>query len=316
MDRRKFYLELGQRLEAEGTVRIATGIRGERTGRKRFLTAAEEPDRDEFAEKLAGRQRVVVCGGGHVSLALEQVLKTLPLHLTVIDDRPEFASKERFRLADRVLCQDYRRALREHDFGEEAYFVIVTRGHASDDDCLSEILRLPRAYVGMIGSRSKVAAAFEKLRREGWGDEVQKGIHAPIGLPIGGRTPGEIAVSIAAELIQVRNQKGLAVFDPEVIGALTEEADPCVMVTVMEKTGSSPGKKSSRMLVLPDGSTRGTIGGGSVEYTAAKEAEKYLGQDVCQVRDYDLTDAPDTGLGMVCGGKIRVLFETLEPAAV
>ena len=168
----------------------------------------------------------------------------------------------------------------------------------------------------MIGSRSKVAAAFEKLRREGWGDEVQKGIHAPIGLPIGGRTPGEIAVSIAAELIQVRNQKGLAVFDPEVIGALTEEADPCVMVTVMEKTGSSPGKKSSRMLVLPDGSTRGTIGGGSVEYTAAKEAEKYLGQDVCQVRDYDLTDAPDTGLGMVCGGKIRVLFETLEPAAV
>ena len=78
MDRRKFYLELGQRLEAEGTARIATGIRGERTGRKRFLTAAEEPDRDEFAEKLAGRQRVVVCGGGHVSLALEQVLKTLP----------------------------------------------------------------------------------------------------------------------------------------------------------------------------------------------------------------------------------------------
>ena len=88
-------------------------------------------------------------------------------------------------------------------------------------------------------------------------------------------------MSIAAELIQVRNQKGLAVFDPEVIGALTEEADPCVMVTVMEKTGSSPGKKSSRMLVLPDGSTRGTIGGGSVEYTAAKRGRRNTWDRTC-----------------------------------
>ena len=308
MDRRKFYLELGQRLEAEGTARIATGIRGERTGRKRFLTAAEEPDRDEFAEKLAGRQRVVVCGGGHVSLALEQVLKTLPLHLTVIDDRPEFASKERFRLADRVLCQDYRRALREHDFGEEAYFVIVTRGHASDDDCLSEILRLPRAYVGMIGSGRKVALAFQRLRADGFSEEEMKRVHAPVGLSIGAQTPAEIAVSIAAEIIQEKNRYQRNILE-EAVAEGIRSPQGRVLVSVIEKHGSSPRGTGTRMVVSEDGSIYGTIGGGSVEFAAAERAERLT--EEFALEEYDLGNSQAAGLGMVCGGRVKVMFELL-----
>lgn len=266
-----------------------------------------------WKETFYGRPRVVVFGGGHVSLALERVLKTLDLHLTVVDDRPEFASRERFREADEVLCTDFSDMSRL-DFGDCAYYVIVTRGHSHDYTCLVQAMKRPHAYIGMIGSRKKVSATFQRLREEGWSEGAIAEIHAPIGLKIGGITPGEIAVSIAAELIQEKNKKEKTVFQEEIAEGLAREKGPLVLAVVLNKTGSSPGKKGCRLLVAENGRTYGTIGGGAVEHAVIQEAAASLGRELFEVREYNLSDVGAASLGMICGGQIRVLLESLPPA--
>ena len=217
--------------------------------------------------------QVVVFGGGHVSLALEKVLKTLDLTLTVVDDRPEFSDKERFSEADRVLTMSYEK-LSEVDFGFAPYFIIVTRGHKDDERCLRVCTFCETfAYIGMIGSRGKVAMTFERLAADGISREALEEVHAPIGLKLGGNTPGEIAVSIAAELIQVKNQKERSLFSEELEQGLQKEKGPLILATVIEKTGSSPGKRGARMLVNEKGSIYGTIGGGTVEYTVIERSQ-------------------------------------------
>ena len=108
---------------------------------------------------------------------------------------------------------------------------------------------------------------FERLAADGISREALEEVHAPIGLKLGGNTPGEIAVSIAAELIQVKNQKERSLFSEELEQGLQKEKGPLILATVIEKTGSSPGKRGARMLVNEKGSIYGTIGGGTVEYT-------------------------------------------------
>ncbi|MEF2851306.1 MAG: XdhC/CoxI family protein, partial [Lachnospiraceae bacterium] len=195
------------------------------------------------------------------------------------------------------------------------YFIIVTRGHKDDERCLRYALSVKHSYIGMIGSRGKVALTFERLAADGISREALEEVHAPIGLKLGGNTPGEIAVSIAAELIQVKNQKERSLFSEELEQGLQKEKGPLILATVIEKTGSSPGKRGARMLVNEKGSIYGTIGGGTVEYTVIGEAKAFLaensGKDLFEIREYDLSNEGAASLGMICGGHIKILLESL-----
>jgi xanthine dehydrogenase accessory factor len=149
---------------------------------------------------------LVVVGAGHVAQPVSHLGKLLGFEVTVIDDRPEYATAARFPDADQVLCQPFVPALRSLDLGPRHHLVIVTRGHRYDMDCLKESITLPVAYIGMIGSRNRVETVFRLLEEEDGIDPAHfDRVFSPIGLDINARSPAEIAVAVAAELLKVRN---------------------------------------------------------------------------------------------------------------
>jgi xanthine dehydrogenase accessory factor len=148
-------------------------------------------------------------GGGHVSQKLAPLADTLGFRIVVVDDRSEFANPERFPQAEEFVVPDsYENAIQQGDIDAESYLVIVTRGHLHDKTVLAQALRTPAAYIGMIGSIRKRDAIYDELRAVGFTDHDFRRVHSPIGLKIGAESPEEIAVSIAAELIQVRSGLG------------------------------------------------------------------------------------------------------------
>ena len=125
--------------------------------------------------------------------------------VTVIDDRADFASRERFPDENvRVIANDFVQALRSISITPASHIVIVTRGHRHDEICLREVIERPARYIGMIGSRRRTTTIREHMRKEGVGVELLKRVHAPIGLDIGAQTPEEIAVAILSEIVLVR----------------------------------------------------------------------------------------------------------------
>ncbi len=158
-----------------------------------------------YAEPFLPAPELVVVGGGHVAQPIAQLGKLLGFSVTVIDDRVEYANRDRFPTADRVICEEFLPALRGLGLGARHHVVLVTRGHHHDMECLREVLSLPLAYIGMIGSRTRVGTVFRMLTEEHVADPKRlEWVHAPIGLDIGACTPAEIAVSVAAELVKVR----------------------------------------------------------------------------------------------------------------
>ena len=246
-------------------------------------------------------ERLILCGGGHVSLELAHIAARLEFEVVVIDDRPEFANDERFPMVHQVLCMPFEEALDQLGSRDTDFYAILTRGHAFDKECLAHVLRGQYAYVGMIGRRTKVAAVYKVLREEGFSQEMLDGVHSPIGLSIGGQTPAEIAVSIAAQLVQVRAQRGP--------GAVRPPQEPGMLCTIVEKHGSAPRGVGTWMLVRPDGTCAGTIGGGQVEYQAKLHAQAlWASGSQGETVEYDLSHAA-AELGMVCGGRVKVRFE-------
>lgn len=157
-----------------------------------------------FLDPISPKARLLILGGGHIALPLVRIGKLLNYEVTVVDDRPSFANPGRFPEADGVLCEEFRKAIRDYTFDTNTYVIIVTRGHRHDQTCLEEALKKPQAaYLGMIGSRRKVATLLGNLREEGYSEEDLNKVHSPIGLDIGAQTPEEIAVSIMAEMIMV-----------------------------------------------------------------------------------------------------------------
>lgn len=160
-----------------------------------------------FVESLRPVSSVYIFGAGHVGEAVAHVASYVDFTITVVDDRPEFASVSRIPDADEaIVLESFDRALEGLDVDEDTYLIIVTRGHAHDKTVLAQCLRTEAGYVGMIGSRRKNKLIFEALLDEGFSPADIERVHAPIGLPIGGDTPQEIAVSIVAQLIQVRDR--------------------------------------------------------------------------------------------------------------
>lgn len=146
-------------------------------------------------------ERVVIFGGGHCALALAPVLRSVGFRVAVFDDRPEFASAERFPEAETVVCGAYTDIAAHLELTAEDYAVVMTSGHSHDFEVEEQLLRRPLAYVGVMGSRTKTAYVNGKLREAGVPEEAIQQVHTPIGTAIKAVTPEEIAVSITGELI-------------------------------------------------------------------------------------------------------------------
>lgn len=150
---------------------------------------------------------MVVVGAGHVAQPLCTLGALLGLRVRVLDDRPQFATRERFPEADEVRSVDFGDPFADIPLHRWSHVVLVTRGHRYDYECLRKVLErssLP-GYIGMIGSRRRVRATFDALLEEGFQRELLARVHAPIGLDLGGETPAEIAVSVAAEIVHYWN---------------------------------------------------------------------------------------------------------------
>lgn len=157
-----------------------------------------------FADVFAEPPEVVIVGGGHVGRAVATVAHTLGYRMTVIDDRTDFANSDRFPEAHTVIAGDIEEALASHPANRNSAIVIVTRGHKYDYQALSAAARSNAGYIGLMGSRRKVALIYRQLLRDGVPEERLRDIHAPIGLDIGAVSPEEIAISIMAEITMDR----------------------------------------------------------------------------------------------------------------
>lgn len=253
-----------------------------------------------------GWLHLVILGGGHVGKALAALGNVMGYHITVMDDREEFACSARHPLADELVCAPFGELEKRIPEYDNCYYVIVTRGHEGDFVCADQILKRPFSYLGMIGSRSKAAAVRERLLKAGHDRKMVDQIHMPIGIRLGGGEPQEIAVSILAQIVQVKNEKNQAAPSQEVCRAL-EAGIPGVLVTIVEKSGSAPRGVGTSMYVGDDGTLYGTIGGGRMEYQAVCDAAQ-VGRSTVRKR-YSLSNAEAGGLGMVCGGEILVEME-------
>ena len=147
---------------------------------------------------------LVICGGGHVGLAIASIADLLGFDITVIDDRQEFANKERFPMAKDIICGDFGEVIDSLSIGTSSHFVLVSRGHQQDTLALRHIVTRGAGYVGMIGSRRRVSTVLGNLQADGISAEVLARVHTPIGLDIGAETPEEIALAILAEIVLVR----------------------------------------------------------------------------------------------------------------
>lgn len=183
--------------EAIATPRARDGLRE---------VASADGTVEVYVEIRRAVQELVIVGAGHIALPMVHLGALLGFRVTVLDDRPDFATRERFPDAERVIRADFSDPFAEVRLHERSYLLLVTRGHKYDYECLVRALRTdpPPAYIGMIGSRRRVRATYVQLVEEGFGPDAIERIHAPVGLDIGAETPEEIAVAVAAELVKLR----------------------------------------------------------------------------------------------------------------
>ena len=150
---------------------------------------------------------VYVFGGGHVAQELVPVISHVGFRVVVYEDRENFARPELFQGVHHTILGSFERISEHITIHENDYAVIMTRGHQSDYEVLRQVLRTQAAYIGVIGSRQKIAATTKRLLEDGISEQDIARLHTPIGLPIKGETPAEIAISIAAEMILFRAER-------------------------------------------------------------------------------------------------------------
>ena len=151
--------------------------------------------------------RMVIVGAGHIAIPLSRLGDMLGLRVEVLDDRPDFATRERFPEADAVRVIDFRDPFADTPLAPHDHVVLVTRGHSFDYECLTRLLRMTSQphYIGMIGSRRRVRATHEQLLRDGFTTGEMGRVRAPVGLDLGGQTPVEIALAVAAEIVMLHS---------------------------------------------------------------------------------------------------------------
>lgn len=157
-----------------------------------------------FIDVHATQLKLLILGAGHVGQRVAEAAAAAGIPYAVVDERAEFANQERFPHASGILVKLPHKAVKSA-VDAKTYVVIVTRGHALDEECLAAALKTKARYIGMIGSRSKVPLAFKALNRKGFHPEKDPRVYSPIGLDCGGKSPGAIAISILAEILAVHH---------------------------------------------------------------------------------------------------------------
>ena len=276
-------------------------------------------DGQSYIRVFVPENRLVLLGGGHIAQPLCEMASMLDFSVTVVDDRITFANSERFPKAAQVICNSFSSAISDLKIRATDYVCVITRGHRWDGECLRQILSgtLP-TYLGMIGSRRRVAGLMNLLAEEGFPADDLARIHAPIGLKINALTPAEIAVSICAEMIAhrrsyVRKDSNISLeqtnTDFAMLRFLAENTQPKACALVLSSTGSTPAKPGAMMAVDYLGNGYGTIGGGCSEAAVMVRARKIMGTGKSCVVEIDMTNYVAESEGMVCGGTMRVLLE-------
>lgn len=330
-----FYTELKKAIETtEGDIWAETVLSGEHAGEKRLLHACPEKAgeengfQDTFCERVRRTPKLIVCGAGHVSMPIIRMGRMLGFVVTVIEDRPKFADHARAAGADRVICDPFASGLAQIKGDSDSWFIIVTRGHRYDTECLAAILKKNYAYVGMMGSRRRTAIVKDQLEEQGVSREILDAVHTPIGLKIGAETPEEIAVSVMAEIIQVKSGRNKnsggnsgGYTDEILTGILGTESggdSPAgqqkVLATIISRKGSAPRSVGTKMLIMEDGATVDTIGGGCVESEIIQKALLMMrvGKPDFQICKVDMTASEAEDEGMVCGGVVEVMLERIK----
>jgi xanthine dehydrogenase accessory factor len=164
---------------------------------------------DVYIDPITPAPRLYIVGAGHVGWSLARIAPDAGFRVFVIDDREKFANSERFPMAEEIAVEDIGDWLHRADIAPSSYVVVVTRGHTHDFEALRALAARDLRYLGLIGSRAKIARIFDALENEGLPVDALERVHAPIGLDIGAVTPAEIAVSILAELIATRHGRSI-----------------------------------------------------------------------------------------------------------
>lgn len=168
----------------------------------------EEPSSVFFLEPVFPPAHLIIAGAGHIGKSLSHLANMLEFEVTVIDDREEYASSENIPDADHIIVNEIGNAMKKITKTRDTYVVIVTRGHKDDAEALKSCIGTELAYIGMIGSKNKIAAMRNSFINNGWATTKQwEEIFAPVGVNIKSRTVEEIAVSVAAQLVLVRNSR-------------------------------------------------------------------------------------------------------------
>lgn len=274
-----------------------------------------------FVEPYFPRERLIVLGGGHIALPLVEIAARVGFQVTVVDDRPSFANSYRFPTAEKVLCESFTTCFKQLKITRNDYIVIITRGHRHDAECLRQILKEPESiYLGMIGSKRRVAVVKQDLAGEGYEEERLNRICTPIGLDIGAATPEEISISIIAELIKRKRKDAIescyvnrSDLDYHMIPLLETFVDTrCSMVTILAVKGSVPRGVGAKMIVKETGQIQGSIGGGCSEAAIMRTAIEMIGTHTWKIIDIDMTAEAAEEEGMVCGGIMTVLIEDMS----
>ena len=198
------------KITAMGTFDEAHGLRFaelDETMLRPWLTSSAVYRKGEpsyYVEPISRAGRVYIFGGGHVGKALAPVLANVGFRVAVFDNREDFAKPENYPTAEQVIFADFSDIYSHITLTPDDYVVIMTPGHQADYQVLEQALRSQTRYIGCIGSRHKIARTQQLLREAGISEEKIHSVHSPIGLAIGAETPAEIAISIAAEMIQCR----------------------------------------------------------------------------------------------------------------
>lgn len=191
---------LEQRIVREAAERLA-----EERSRLLSLETDSGGQADVFFEVMPSPPKLIVVGAGHIAVPLVKMAKLMDYHVVVVDDRILFANRERFPDADEVVVGDMAETVKDMDITPTTYVVLITRGHKYDEPCLRELLDRPAKYIGMIGSKRRIKACFERFKEEEQvSEELISRVYAPIGLDIATETPEEIALGILGEIIKVR----------------------------------------------------------------------------------------------------------------
>lgn len=262
-----------------------------------------------FQQWLWPRPGLVIFGGGHVALPVAKIGHLLDFEVTVCDDRKEFANSQRFPQA-RVLAMPYDQAFDQLALNSSHYVVIVTRGHNHDRACMVKALDTEAAYIGVIGSPKKARETISWLQDQGYSHSQVQRIFSPIGLDINAKTPEEIAVSILGEIIREKSNRPAPANIEEIAEALGSKAETkSCLITVVSSQGSTPQGAGARMLLLADGNTIGTIGGGLVEKMALDEALQIMSTQAPRLLEYNLDNTLAAQEGMICGGRMTVFIQ-------